>query len=68
MRHVGGVYLQVDSDGAPGKTILHTFLSIKDEHLPGIFGFCAPTDVSGIMTPQKIFEDTRELLLHHISL
>ena len=44
MRNVGGVYLQVDSDGAPGKTILHTFLSIKDEHLPGIFGFCAPTD------------------------
>jgi len=62
MRNVGGVYLQVDSNGVPGKTVLRSFLSIRDEHLPGIFGFCAPIDVSNVHTPQKIFEDTNCLI------
>ena len=56
-----GIYLWV-SNGNNGTLLQQTFILVKEEHLPGIYGFGAPVDMSGIHTPQKIFEDTKCLI------
>lgn len=56
-----GIYLGVSNENN-GKKLKQTFILVKEEHLPGIYGFGAPVDNSKIHTPQKIFEDTNCLI------
>lgn len=56
-----GIYLGVSIE-KNGKKLNKTFILVKEEHLPGIYGFGAPIDNSRIHTPQKIFEDTNCLI------
>ena len=61
MSLINGVYLG-SLNRTNGETLQQTFILVKEEHLPGIYGFGAPVDISGIHTPQKIFEDTNCLI------
>ena len=61
MRLIDGVYLCA-SIGDNGKILKKTFILVKEEHLPAIYGFGAPVDNSRIHTPQKIFEHTNCLI------